>query len=242
MSDNHGNTPAAWTAVTVAMLGFVVGAVGLLLDPVELDDLLGRCRPRRRVAGDLRGDGEARLPRVRPLTVRPMTATAPPPAAPAAVEASRWQRIAGPARDDRRAGARHARAAPARPARRAARGATARARRSGIYCPGCGGLRAVNDLTDGDVGAAASSNLLFVVLLPLLVFLLGRWAVERWTGRVRQPNARRIADVPDRRSGSPRWSSPCCATSRRRLAGALTRPAEPVPRSRSGIRISDVAR
>ena len=27
MSDNHGNTPAAWTAVTVAMLGFVVGSI-----------------------------------------------------------------------------------------------------------------------------------------------------------------------------------------------------------------------
>jgi cyanate permease len=36
MSDNHGNTPAAWTAVTVAMLGFVVGAVGLLLEPVSM--------------------------------------------------------------------------------------------------------------------------------------------------------------------------------------------------------------
>jgi cyanate permease len=36
MSDSHGNTPAAWTAVSVAMLGFVVGAVGLLLDPVNM--------------------------------------------------------------------------------------------------------------------------------------------------------------------------------------------------------------
>jgi cyanate permease len=35
MSDNHGNTPAAWTAVSVAMLGFVVGAVGLMLDPIS---------------------------------------------------------------------------------------------------------------------------------------------------------------------------------------------------------------
>lgn len=35
MSD-HGNTPAAWTGVTVAMLGFVVGAVGLLLSPVSM--------------------------------------------------------------------------------------------------------------------------------------------------------------------------------------------------------------
>ncbi len=35
MSDNHGNTPAAWTAVSVAMLGFVVGAVGLMLKPIS---------------------------------------------------------------------------------------------------------------------------------------------------------------------------------------------------------------
>ena len=30
MADNHGNTPAAWTAVTIALLGFVVGGVGLM--------------------------------------------------------------------------------------------------------------------------------------------------------------------------------------------------------------------
>src|SRR3954467_8913630 len=64
---------------------------------------------------------------------------------------------------------------------------------TGIYCPGCGGLRAVNDLTDGHLGAAASSNLLFIVVLPVLVFLLGRWAVERWPGGVGQPDSRRIA-------------------------------------------------
>lgn len=36
MSNSHGNTPAAWTAVSVAMLGFVVGAIGLLLSPVSM--------------------------------------------------------------------------------------------------------------------------------------------------------------------------------------------------------------
>lgn len=35
MTDNHGNTPAAWTAVVVALVGFVVGGVGLMLDPVS---------------------------------------------------------------------------------------------------------------------------------------------------------------------------------------------------------------
>ncbi|HET7431042.1 MAG TPA: HGxxPAAW family protein [Nocardioides sp.] len=36
MSDNHGNTPAAWAAVAIAMLGFVVGGIGLMFDPVSL--------------------------------------------------------------------------------------------------------------------------------------------------------------------------------------------------------------
>lgn len=36
MSNNHGNTPAAWSAVVVGLLGFVVGAVGLMLDPVRM--------------------------------------------------------------------------------------------------------------------------------------------------------------------------------------------------------------
>lgn len=36
MSDNHGNTPAAWTAVIVALVGFVVGGVGLMLSPVNM--------------------------------------------------------------------------------------------------------------------------------------------------------------------------------------------------------------
>ena len=35
MSDNHGNTPAAWTFVTVAMLGFVVGAAGMMFSPIN---------------------------------------------------------------------------------------------------------------------------------------------------------------------------------------------------------------
>lgn len=36
MSSNHGNTPAAWTAVAVAMLGFLVGGVALMLDPINM--------------------------------------------------------------------------------------------------------------------------------------------------------------------------------------------------------------
>jgi hypothetical protein len=29
---HHGNTPAAWTAVIVALVAFLVGAVGLVVD------------------------------------------------------------------------------------------------------------------------------------------------------------------------------------------------------------------
>ena len=53
---------------------------------------------------------------------------------------------------------------------------------TGTYCPGCGGLRAVNDLTHGDVVAAASSNLLFVGAIPLMLVLWSRWLVDRWRG------------------------------------------------------------
>jgi uncharacterized membrane protein YfcA len=35
MAAGHGNTPAAWTAVAIAMLGFVVGSVALLQVPAQ---------------------------------------------------------------------------------------------------------------------------------------------------------------------------------------------------------------
>jgi hypothetical protein len=36
MSDNHGNTPAAWTAVVVALAGFVVGGIGLMVGSMTM--------------------------------------------------------------------------------------------------------------------------------------------------------------------------------------------------------------
>ena len=57
---------------------------------------------------------------------------------------------------------------------------------TGTPCPGCGGLRAVNDLTRGDVAAAVSSNALFVASIPVLVLLWGRGLAQRWRG-VRRP-------------------------------------------------------
>ena len=62
---------------------------------------------------------------------------------------------------------------------------------TGTYCPGCGGLRAVNDLTRGDLAGAASSNLLFVGSLPLVLLLWGRWLADRWRGVRRHVDTRR---------------------------------------------------
>ena len=46
---------------------------------------------------------------------------------------------------------------------------------TGLDCPLCGGLRAVQDLVRGDLVAAADHNLLFVASLPLLATWWGVW-------------------------------------------------------------------
>lgn len=66
---------------------------------------------------------------------------------------------------------------------------------TGTYCPGCGGLRAVNDLTRGDLRAAASSNLLFVGALPLLGWWWLRKMSDGWRGARRQMDERAILRV-----------------------------------------------
>ncbi len=52
----------------------------------------------------------------------------------------------------------------------------------GFDCPMCGSLRAVNDLTHLDVGAALSSNLLLMVALPAILLLWLRRVVACWHG------------------------------------------------------------
>lgn len=51
-----------------------------------------------------------------------------------------------------------------------------------LDCPLCGGLRAVNDLTHLDVGAALSSNLVLVVAIPVILLLWGRRLRACWRG------------------------------------------------------------
>lgn len=53
---------------------------------------------------------------------------------------------------------------------------------TGLDCPGCGALRAVHHLTDLDVPAAASSNLLLVLVVPLALLAWAGWVVREWRG------------------------------------------------------------
>lgn len=62
----------------------------------------------------------------------------------------------------------------------------------GFWCPGCGGLRAVNDLSNGRILDAASSNFLFFAFLPLIGYLFARWTLAQWTGRPWAPAQRSL--------------------------------------------------
>ena len=53
---------------------------------------------------------------------------------------------------------------------------------TGQPCPGCGGLRAVNDLTRLDVVSAISSNAFAVALMAAFTVAWVIWVVRRWRG------------------------------------------------------------
>ncbi|BBH16258.1 hypothetical protein Back2_05450 [Nocardioides baekrokdamisoli] len=54
---------------------------------------------------------------------------------------------------------------------------------TGIYCPGCGGLRAVNDITRGHIDHALHSNVLVTLAYPVGVAVLVWIVVQRWRGK-----------------------------------------------------------
>jgi hypothetical protein len=53
---------------------------------------------------------------------------------------------------------------------------------TGLYCPGCGGLRTVYALVHGDPVTALGLNPFIVVMVPVLVVLWGRWVLRSWRG------------------------------------------------------------
>ncbi|WP_426595524.1 DUF2752 domain-containing protein [Cellulomonas sp. McL0617] len=57
---------------------------------------------------------------------------------------------------------------------------------TGLYCPGCGSLRALHDLTRLDVAAAWGMNPLLVVALPFLVASWIAWTRRSVTGAHRR--------------------------------------------------------
>jgi hypothetical protein len=54
---------------------------------------------------------------------------------------------------------------------------------TGLWCPLCGGTRAVQALVAGDVGTAVGLNVLVVAATPVLVLLWLRWTALRASGR-----------------------------------------------------------
>lgn len=51
---------------------------------------------------------------------------------------------------------------------------------AGIYCPGCGGMRAVNNLTDGRIVDSLQSNLFALPLLIAFALWVGDWLARAW--------------------------------------------------------------
>lgn len=60
---------------------------------------------------------------------------------------------------------------------------------TGLDCPGCGGTRAFWYVLNGDLPAAARHHLLFVFVLPFLLYLYVAWAIAQTT-RWRPPQLR----------------------------------------------------
>lgn len=53
---------------------------------------------------------------------------------------------------------------------------------TGLYCPGCGGLRMAHAVAHGQFGEAMGFNLLAFALLPVAGFLWVRWTVSTARG------------------------------------------------------------
>lgn len=69
---------------------------------------------------------------------------------------------------------------------------------TGLFCPGCGTLRAVHALTRGDLAAAIDLNVLTVVLLPVLAVGWLLWLAHTLGRRPTAPDL-------------PSWAGPAMA-------------------------------
>nr|WP_276545116.1 DUF2752 domain-containing protein [Brachybacterium muris] len=53
---------------------------------------------------------------------------------------------------------------------------------TGLHCPGCGAIRSVHALLDGDLALALRSNAVLMVALPAVALGFGRWTLRRMRG------------------------------------------------------------
>ena len=53
----------------------------------------------------------------------------------------------------------------------------------GVYCPGCGALRATFDMAHLDLLGAWSMNPLWVLVVPVLILAWVAWVIRAWRGR-----------------------------------------------------------
>ncbi|MFZ1362316.1 MAG: DUF2752 domain-containing protein [Candidatus Nanopelagicales bacterium] len=59
----------------------------------------------------------------------------------------------------------------------------------GIDCPGCGGLRCVHELMNGNLGAAADQNLFVLLVLPLVLIAIAAAIARKFLGSPNEPPA-----------------------------------------------------
>lgn len=52
----------------------------------------------------------------------------------------------------------------------------------GIDCPGCGCMRGLYSLTQGDIAGAANHNILLLIAVPFVIVLWVRWVMHSWRG------------------------------------------------------------
>lgn len=53
----------------------------------------------------------------------------------------------------------------------------------GVDCPGCGGLRCIHELMNGNIGAALDQNLVLVFLLPIILIAFAAAIAKRIKGQ-----------------------------------------------------------
>lgn len=54
---------------------------------------------------------------------------------------------------------------------------------AGVYCPGCGGMRAIHNLTDGRVLDSLHSNVFALPLVLAFVVFVASWSIRAWRGQ-----------------------------------------------------------